>query len=35
MSNTTNTIELPEAKGMYFVKISTDNKSNIFKVTKN
>lgn len=35
INSTTNTIELPETKGMYFVKVSSANKSNIFKVTKN
>jgi hypothetical protein len=37
ISNSTNVIELPEAKGMYFVKVSslTEDKSNIFKITKN
>lgn len=37
ISNSTNVIELPEAKGMYFVKVSTatEDKANIFKITKN
>ncbi len=37
ISNSTNVIELPEAKGMYFVKVSTltDDKSKMFKITKN
>jgi hypothetical protein len=37
INNSTNVIELPEAKGMYFVKVSTttEDKSNIFKITKN
>lgn len=37
INNSKNVIELPEAKGMYFVKVSTttEDKSNIFKITKN
>lgn len=37
ISNSTNVIELPEAKGMYFVKVSslTEDKSKMFKITKN
>lgn len=37
INNSTNVIELPEAKGMYFVKVSslTEDKSSIFKITKN
>ena len=34
--NANNTISLPEAKGVYFVKVSdSTNKSNIFKIVKN
>lgn len=37
INNSKNVIELPEAKGMYFVKVSTttEDKSNVFKITKN
>lgn len=37
INNSTNVIELPEAKGMYFVKVTTaaEDKTSIFKVTKN
>lgn len=36
VNNSKNVIELPEAKGMYFVKVSTlsEDKSNVFKITK-
>ncbi len=36
VNNAKNVIELPEAKGMYFVKVSTltEDKSNVFKITK-
>jgi hypothetical protein len=37
INGSTNVIELPEAKGMYFVKVTTaaEDKTNIFKITKN
>lgn len=37
INNSKNVIELPEAKGMYFVKVTslTEDKSNIYKITKN
>jgi len=35
LESAVNTITLPEAKGMYFVKVSTaSNKSNVFKIVK-
>ena len=36
VSNEINVIELPEAKGMYFVQVTTaSNKNSMFKITKN